>query len=226
MFAVIHEGWSYVARTPLIRGLVVGITGAFAAGGVVIGLARVYVADLGGGDPGYGVLFAAVFTGLALGMWRGPRLLAAMSRRRLFGFALICGRRRARRRRADRQPGRRHVPHGRCSASSPAPPGSRATRCSASRSRTPLRGRTFAFVQTLIRLVLAAGAGRGAAHRRPDRHAPLGDQRRRGPRLQRRRDHHVRVGPGDDRCRRTVLPSDERPAGHHDPQRAEEVLDG
>ncbi len=89
MFAVIHEGWSYVARTPLIRGLVVGITGAFAAGGVVIGLARVYVADLGGGDPGYGLLFAAVFTGLALGMWRGPRLLAAMSRKRLFGFALV-----------------------------------------------------------------------------------------------------------------------------------------
>jgi dTMP kinase len=89
MFAIIHEGWSYVARTPVIRGLVVGITGAFAAGGVVIGLARVYVADLGGGDPGYGVLFAAVFTGLALGMWRGPRLLTAMSRKRLFGFALI-----------------------------------------------------------------------------------------------------------------------------------------
>jgi dTMP kinase len=89
MFAVIHEGWAYVARTPVIRGLVVGIAGAFAAGGVVIGLARVYVADLGGGDPGYGVLFAAVFTGLALGMWRGTRLLTAMSRRRLFGFALI-----------------------------------------------------------------------------------------------------------------------------------------
>ena len=90
MWTVIAEGWTYVARTPLIRGLVVGITGAFAAGGVVIGLARVYVADLGGGDPGYGVLFAAVFAGLSLGMWRGPRLLAALSRRRLFGFALVC----------------------------------------------------------------------------------------------------------------------------------------
>jgi dTMP kinase len=89
MVAVIHEGWAYVARTPLIRGLVIGIAGAFAAGGVVVGLARVYVADLGGGDPGYGLLFAAVFTGLALGMWRGPRLLVGMTRRRLFGFALI-----------------------------------------------------------------------------------------------------------------------------------------
>jgi dTMP kinase len=88
--AVIHDGWSYVAHTPLIRGLVIGITGAFAAGGVVIGLARVYVADLGGGDPGYGLLFAAVFAGLALGMWKGTRFLSAMSRPRLFGFALTC----------------------------------------------------------------------------------------------------------------------------------------
>ncbi len=89
MWRVIAEGWAYVARTPLIRGLVIGITGAFAAGGVVVGLARVYVADLGGGDPGYGLLFGSVFGGLALGMWRGPRFLAAMSRRRLFGFALV-----------------------------------------------------------------------------------------------------------------------------------------
>ncbi len=89
MWRVIADGWSYVARTPLIRGLVIGITGAFAAGGVVVGLARVYVADLGGGDPGYGLLFAAVFGGLALGMWRGPRFLTAMSRPRLFGFSLM-----------------------------------------------------------------------------------------------------------------------------------------
>ena len=53
----------------------IGIVGAFAAGGVVVGLARTFVADLGGGDPGYGVLFGAVFLGLGLGMWRGPRLL-------------------------------------------------------------------------------------------------------------------------------------------------------
>jgi dTMP kinase len=85
---VIREGWGYVAKTPLVRGLVLGITGAFACGGVVVGLARVYVGDLGGGDPGYGTLFAAVFAGLALGMWRGPHFLPAMSRRRLFGFSL------------------------------------------------------------------------------------------------------------------------------------------
>jgi len=85
---VIVDGWKYVGTTPLVRGLVVGIVGAFGAGGVVIGLARTFVADLGGGDPGYGVLFGAVFLGLGLGMWRGPRLLSGLSRRRLFGIAL------------------------------------------------------------------------------------------------------------------------------------------
>ncbi|HET6625049.1 MAG TPA: dTMP kinase [Nocardioidaceae bacterium] len=85
---VVVDGWKYVGQTPVVRGLVIGIIGAFAAGGVVIGLARTFVADLGGGDPGYGVLFGAVFLGLGLGMWRGPRLLQGLSRRRIFGLAL------------------------------------------------------------------------------------------------------------------------------------------
>jgi dTMP kinase len=85
---VVIDGWKYVGTTPLVRGLVIGIIGAFAAGGVVIGLARTFVADLGGGDPGYGILFGTVFLGLGLGMWRGSRLLHGLSRRRLFGLSL------------------------------------------------------------------------------------------------------------------------------------------
>jgi dTMP kinase len=89
--AVLH-GWSYVAQTRVVRGLVIGMAGAFAAGGVVVGLARTYVADLGGGDAGYGVLFGAVFTGMGLGLWRGPRMFSRASRRRVFGAALTgCG---------------------------------------------------------------------------------------------------------------------------------------
>ncbi len=85
---VILDGLSYVRNTPVVRGLVIGIVGAFGAGGVVIGLARTFVSDLGGGNPGYGVLFGTVFLGLGLGMWRGPRLLHGLSRRRLFGLSL------------------------------------------------------------------------------------------------------------------------------------------
>jgi dTMP kinase len=82
------EGWTYAGRNRLVRGLVVGMLGAFAAGGAVIGLARIFVLDLGGGDPGYGLLFGTVFLGLAGGMFLGPRLLPDLSRRRLFGLAI------------------------------------------------------------------------------------------------------------------------------------------
>jgi dTMP kinase len=82
------EGWTFVGRTPLVRGLVVGMLGAFAAGGAVIGLARTFVTDLGGGDPGYGLLFGTVFLGLAGGMFLGPRLLPDFSRRRMFGLSI------------------------------------------------------------------------------------------------------------------------------------------
>jgi dTMP kinase len=88
LIGVIVDGWKYVGTTPVVRGLVLGIVGAFAAGGVVIGLARTFVADLGGGDPGYGILFGTVFLGLGIGMWRGTRLLHGLSRRRLFGISL------------------------------------------------------------------------------------------------------------------------------------------
>jgi dTMP kinase len=88
VWRVALDGWRYVGRTPLVRGLVLGMLGAFAAGGFVIGLARAFVTDLGAGSPGYGILFAAVFGGLALGMWVGPRLLADFSRRRLFGLSI------------------------------------------------------------------------------------------------------------------------------------------
>ncbi len=89
MWRTMIDGWSYVTNTPVVRGLVVGISGAFAAGAVVVGLGRTFVADLGGGDPGYGVLFGAVFGGLALGMAFAPRWFSGLSRRRLFAAGLI-----------------------------------------------------------------------------------------------------------------------------------------
>ena len=42
-------GWHYVAKTPLVRGLVLGILGAFACGGLVVGTAQFYAMSLGGG---------------------------------------------------------------------------------------------------------------------------------------------------------------------------------
>jgi len=84
----LHEGWKAVSTSKLIRGLIVGMVGAFVAAGAVIGLARTFVGDLGGGEAAYGVLFGAVFTGLASGIALGPKVFAQFSRRRLFGASL------------------------------------------------------------------------------------------------------------------------------------------
>jgi len=84
----LHDGWKAVSQTKIVRGLVVGMIGAFFAAGAVIGLARTFVGDLGGGDAAYGVLFGAVFAGLAVGIAFGPKIFAQFSRRRLFGASL------------------------------------------------------------------------------------------------------------------------------------------
>jgi dTMP kinase len=84
----IVEGWRFVGGSPLLRGLVFGMLVAFGAGGVVLGLGRAFVTGLGAGDPGYGVVVMAVFAGVALGVWQGPRWLSGLSRRRTFGLAL------------------------------------------------------------------------------------------------------------------------------------------
>ncbi|GAA3147085.1 dTMP kinase [Nonomuraea roseoviolacea subsp. carminata] len=82
------EGWRFVGGDRLVRGLIIGMLGAFAAGGAVVGVAKIYVIALGGGDAAYGVVFGAVFVGMALGMFFGLRLLSELSRRRLFGLAI------------------------------------------------------------------------------------------------------------------------------------------
>src|SRR4051795_1976944 len=89
LFALLRDGARFVAGTPLVRGLVVGIVGAFTAGGVVIGSATLYAASLGGGNAAYGMLFIAVFVGLALGMGAAPRLAQRLPHNRLFGTAIV-----------------------------------------------------------------------------------------------------------------------------------------
>ncbi len=85
----IWEGWRFIGKTPVLRGLVTGMVGAFVGAGVVIGLSVPYIKfTLKGGDAGFGLVFAAIFVGMALGMVLGPRLLAGFSLRRLFGLTI------------------------------------------------------------------------------------------------------------------------------------------
>ena len=89
MARTIWEGWRFIGQTQVVRGLVIGMVGAFAAGGVVVGLGQPYIKHtLHGGDAGWGIVFAAIFVGLAGGMFLGMRILRGLSRRRLFGLSI------------------------------------------------------------------------------------------------------------------------------------------
>ena len=85
----IWEGWRFIRNTPVVRGLVIGMLGAFSAAGVVVGLGYTYITQtLHGGAAGWGLVFAAIFVGMAIGMGYGTRPFGDFSRRRLFGLSL------------------------------------------------------------------------------------------------------------------------------------------
>jgi dTMP kinase len=83
------DGWRFIGKTPLVRGLVLGIFGAFAGGGIVIGTARFFTASLSAGDAAFYLLFAALFIGLAIGIGLGPTVIRDLSRRRWFGMSIV-----------------------------------------------------------------------------------------------------------------------------------------
>jgi dTMP kinase len=85
----IVEGWRFIGSERWLRGLIIGILGAVAAGAAAIGLSPRFVEELGGGAAGYGVLFATIFVGLATGMLTGTRLAGGFSRRRLMGLSIV-----------------------------------------------------------------------------------------------------------------------------------------
>ena len=86
----IWEGWRLIGKTPVLRGLSLGMVGAFVGAGIVVGLGYTYITyTLHGGSAGWGLVFAAIFVGLALGMVPASRLFKDFSRRRLFGIAIV-----------------------------------------------------------------------------------------------------------------------------------------
>jgi dTMP kinase len=88
LFGSLLDGWRFMRGTPMARGLLLDIGGAFAAGGVVVGVAPFYASSLGGGDATFAILFAVVFLGLAAGMALGPTLVRTLSRRRWFALSI------------------------------------------------------------------------------------------------------------------------------------------
>jgi len=85
----IREGLRFAHTSPLVRGLLVGMLGALAATGAVVGNGKLFTETiLDGGEAAFALLFGSVFVGIALGVALGPRALRGMSRRRAFGPAI------------------------------------------------------------------------------------------------------------------------------------------
>jgi dTMP kinase len=86
--SLVH-GFSFAGHTPLVRGLIIGITGAMAAAGVIIATGQAFSNALGGGQAAYGLLFGAVFVGLGTGIAFGPSIARDLARERIFGVAIV-----------------------------------------------------------------------------------------------------------------------------------------
>ncbi|MGB3443053.1 MAG: MFS transporter [Actinophytocola sp.] len=87
--AMARDAVRFVRTTPLVRGLLIGMIGAFAAAGALIGSANLYASSLRGGASSFGLLFVAMFIGLATGMAGSPKLARRLPHNRLFGIAIV-----------------------------------------------------------------------------------------------------------------------------------------
>jgi len=88
--ASIREGLRFAGTSDLVRGLLVGMLGALAAAGVVVGNGKLFSETiLNGGEAAFALLFGSVFVGIALGVALGPRVVRDMSRRRVLGPAIV-----------------------------------------------------------------------------------------------------------------------------------------
>ena len=89
MFRQFLDGWQYIGTTPQVRGLVLGIFGAFAGAGVVVGTANTFAISLGAGPAAFYLLFGTLFIGLAIGIGLGPMIVRELSRKRWFGMSIV-----------------------------------------------------------------------------------------------------------------------------------------
>ncbi|PXY16759.1 dTMP kinase [Prauserella flavalba] len=89
LLGMFRDAFRFIRTTPLVRGLLIGMMGAFAAGGAVIGAAKPYSSSLGGGDSAFGLLFVAVFVGAAVGLAGVPKLAQRLPHDRMFGIGIV-----------------------------------------------------------------------------------------------------------------------------------------
>ena len=87
--AMLRDAARFIQGTRLIRGLLIGMIGTFAAAGALIGSAKPYASSLLGGDSAFGWLFTSLFVGLATGMATAPKVSRRLPHSRLFGVGIV-----------------------------------------------------------------------------------------------------------------------------------------
>ena len=86
---MLRDSAAYIRRTPLVRGLLIGLMGAFAAGGAIVGVAQTYALSLLGGQAAFGLLLLSIFAGLVVGLLGAPKLARWLPHDRVFGIAIV-----------------------------------------------------------------------------------------------------------------------------------------
>ncbi|ONI78893.1 MFS transporter [Actinosynnema sp. ALI-1.44] len=89
LWALLREGLRFIRSTRLVRGLLIGMTGAFAAAGALVGSSKPYSSSLMGGDSAFGWLFAALFIGIGTGMASATKMAQRIPHNRLFGISIV-----------------------------------------------------------------------------------------------------------------------------------------
>jgi dTMP kinase len=89
LWAMMRDGLRFIRSTRLVRGLLIGMMGAFAAAGALVGSSKPYSSSLMGGDSAFGWLFAALFIGLGTGMASATKMAQRIPHNRLFGISIV-----------------------------------------------------------------------------------------------------------------------------------------
>ncbi|MEV4311125.1 dTMP kinase [Actinocrispum sp. NPDC049592] len=89
LLVMLRDAARFIRTTRLVRGLLVGMLGAFAAAGALVGSSKPYSSSLLGGDSAFGWLFAALFIGLGTGMASAPKMAQRIPHNRLFGISIV-----------------------------------------------------------------------------------------------------------------------------------------
>ncbi|MFC4334840.1 dTMP kinase [Salininema proteolyticum] len=83
------DGIRYLRGHELVRGLIIGILGAFSGAGILVGVGQTFAIDLGGARAAFNTLAAILFIGLGCGIVFGPKLIGSLSRPRWFAASIM-----------------------------------------------------------------------------------------------------------------------------------------